>query len=107
MEGFLVQVGEKSMGQKKQKEIQIELEKTRVLAQIKELETVMSEWMDRLKETQAQVSKESTGVAAHVGYLDRWYREEERETELFLHDVQNAMSVINSFFEQEGMKRAA
>jgi hypothetical protein len=39
--------------------------------------------------------------------LDRWYREEERETELFLHDVQNAMSVINSFFEQEGMKRAA
>lgn len=107
MQGFILQMDEKNNGVKKQREIQFELEKTRLLAQIKELETVITEWTDRMKRTQADVAKESTGVAAQVGFLDRWVRQEEQETEIFLRSVQDAMSVIQTVFEQLGFKKAA
>ncbi len=107
MQSFVLQMDEKNKGQKKQKEIQFELEKTRVLAQIKELETSISDWSDRLKQTHDDVAKESTGIAGQIGYLDRWYRDEEAETQVFLRNVQEAMSVIEQFLEHIGMRKAA
>jgi hypothetical protein len=107
VQGYMLQMQEKNMGQRKQREIQFELEKTRLFAQIKELETLIGDWTDRLKQTQTEVSKEASGIAAQVGFLDRWYRDEEQETQVFLHDVQEAMSVIQALLEQMGLKKAA
>ena len=107
VQGYMLQMQEKNNGQRKQREIQFELEKTRLLAQIKELEISISDWTDRMKQTQAEVSKEASGIAAQVGFLDRWYREEEEETQVFLRDVQNAMSVVQTLLDRMGIKKAA
>ncbi len=107
VQSYLLQMQEKSGGQRKQREIQFELEKTRLFAQIKELETLISDWTDRMKQTQADVLKEASGIAAQVGFLDRWYRDEEQETQVFLREVQDAMSVVQSVLDQIGIKKAA
>lgn len=107
VQSYLSQAQLKNVGQKKQREIQFELEKTRLFAQIKELETLISDWTDRMKQTQTEVSKEASNVAAQVGFLDKWYRDEEQETQAFLRDVQTAMSVVQGILERLGLKRAA
>lgn len=90
------QTGESSHGQKRQREIQLELEKTRIIAQIKECESHLSDWMDRLKTTQDEVGRRNVGLVEQMNYLDRWYREEEKETELFLHSFQKALSLLQA-----------
>jgi hypothetical protein len=107
LQNVVMEADARQNGFKKQKEIQIELEKTRVLAQIKECETLIMDWMDRLKQTQETISRESRVTAENVGFLDRWYRDEAQETEQFLHSLQNAMSVIHSSFENPHIKKAA
>ncbi|MCG3205223.1 MAG: hypothetical protein KCHDKBKB_01942 [Elusimicrobia bacterium] len=107
MQSFLLQMDENNKGQKKQREMQFELEKTKLFAQIKELETTISDWIDRMKMTHSEVLKESSGVGAQVGFLDKWYRQEEQETQVFLRAVQEALSVVEAIFESLGAKKAA
>lgn len=94
LETFLIHSSENQRADRKQRDIQFELEKTRVLAQIKECETHVSEWMDRLKRTQEEVGKRGAGLSAELGFLDRWYREEETETAAFLKEVHDAVSAL-------------
>jgi hypothetical protein len=107
LQNVVMQTDERQNSFRKQREIQNELEKTRVLAQIKECETLMLEWTDRLKQTQDTVARESRVTAENVGFLDRWYRDEAAETEQFLHSLQNAMSVIHNALGNPNVKKAA
>jgi hypothetical protein len=92
---------------KKQRQIQFELEKTRVLAQIKECETLVSEWSDRLKHTQEEVLKRNTGIIAELGYVDRWYREEEQETETFLRMIRETILLMEDSLARADARDAA
>ena len=92
---------------KKQRQIQFELEKTRILAQIKECETMTAEWSDRLKNTQQELVKRNTGLVAELGYLDRWYREEEQETEAFLRTVRETIVLFEGTLNRASLRDAA
>ena len=107
LQNVVMQSDSRQNGFKKQKEIQIELEKTRILAQIKECETLIIDWMERLKQTQETIVRESRVTAENVGFLDRFYRDETQETEQFLHSLQNAMSVIQTALDNPNIKKAA
>jgi hypothetical protein len=107
LQQFVIHMTENNKGQQKQKAIQIELEKTRIIAQIKECETLITDWMDRLKLTQDEVLKNHAGLAEQVNYLDRWYREEEKETQLMLHSLQSALSILGDALSQIGLENAA
>jgi hypothetical protein len=107
LQGFVFQADEKNKTQNKQHEIQIELEKTRILAQIKECEIQVTDWMERLKLTQEDVAKNNSGLVAQLNYLDKWAREEEKESELFLHTLQQALTVLEGIWNKAGLKDAA
>ncbi|MFN0116925.1 MAG: hypothetical protein ACKVQC_01360 [Elusimicrobiota bacterium] len=104
---FVLQMSEKNRGQNKQKGIQNELEKTRLIAQIKECEALVENWVERMKMTQDDVMKANQGLAQELNYLDKWYREEEKETQLFLHEFQNALSILNQALSSITLKDAA
>lgn len=106
LQGFLAQSSENNRGQQKQREIQFELEKTRVFTQIKECESLVTEWTDRLKEVEADVKKNNLGLIQQIGYLDRWYREEEVETQLFLQNLQSTMSSLEALLNQKISNKA-
>lgn len=106
MEKFILQTGEQSKGQQKQRQIQFELEKTRLFTQIKECESVIGEWMDRLKQTQEEVRQHNTGLIEQMNYLDRWHREEEAETQLFLQSLQGALTTLEGILNQTGSSKA-
>jgi molecular chaperone GrpE (heat shock protein) len=91
----------------KQKEIQFELEKTRLFAQIKECENLVSDWMDRVRTMQEDISKNNTNLVEQIGYMDRWYREEETETQAFLQTLQNTLDAIDVVLAKMGVKEAA
>jgi hypothetical protein len=103
----VAQSAERGKGLQRQKQIQLELEKTRLAAQIKECEALMTEWMDRLRRTQDEVSRNNGDLAAQLNYLDRWSRDEEKETELFLRTIQNALSVLETALGPLISERAA
>ena len=56
----------------------------------------LCEWMDRLKETEEDVRKNNTGLVAQMGYLDRWYREEEAETHSYRNVILQALGAHNN-----------
>ena len=107
LETFLISSSENQRGDRKQRDIQFELEKTRVLAQIKECETHVAEWMDRLKRTQQEVGQRGAGLSAELGFLDRWYRQEETETAAFLKEVHDAVSALQDALVRAGVQDAA
>jgi len=94
LQQFIIQVGDRNKGDRKQKEVQIELEKTRILAQIKECETLITEWKDRLKTVQEDVNKQNIASTEQMRFLERFFKEEEQETTLFLRDLKNIISLI-------------
>jgi len=107
LDKFLVNSTDNQRADRKQREIQFELEKTRVLAQIKECETSVADWMERLKRTQEEVGKRSAGLSSELGFLDKWYREEETETAAFLKTVHNAVAAVESALARSGIQKAA
>lgn len=107
LERYLMTSGENRRADKKQRQIQFELEKTRLLAQIKECETHVAEWSDRLKRTQEEVVKKNSGIVADLGYLDRWYREEEQETETFLRTIQDTIAMMEDALGRMDVRDAA
>ncbi len=107
LDKFLVNSTDNQRADKKHREIQFELEKTRVLAQIKECETSVSDWMERLKRTQEEVGKRSAGLSSELGFLDKWYREEETETAAFLKTVHSAVSAVEAALNRAGIQDAA
>ena len=107
LETFLISSSENQRGDRKQRDIQFELEKTRGLAQIKECETHVAEWMDRLKRTQQEVGQRGAGLSAELGFLDRWYRQEETETAAFLKEVHDAVSALQDALVRAGVQDAA
>lgn len=104
---FIQRMTDKNLGQRKQREIQFELEKTRIIAQIKECESLVVDWMDRMKLTQDEVLRNNAQLAQDMNYLDRWYSAEEKETQLFLNSLQKAMSLFEGSISQTDMKNAA
>jgi hypothetical protein len=107
MDRFLISTSENQRADRKQREIQFELEKTRVLAQIKECETHVADWMDRLKKTQEEFGKKGAALSSELGFLDKWYREEEQETAAFLREVHNAVAALEDALERAGLNKAA
>ena len=99
--------GERDRGHKKQREIQFELEKTRLYAQIRECETHLSEWMDRFKQVDEETGRSRKKLLEQVQDLERWYREEEQETRLFLQVIQDTAGAIERFYERTGIEDAA
>jgi hypothetical protein len=104
---FLMKNTEDNKSKLKQKEIQFELEKTRLFAQIKECENLVSDWMDRVRTMQEDISKNNTNLVEQIGYMDRWYREEETETQAFLQTLQNTLDAIDVVLAKMGVKEAA
>ena len=51
--------------------------------------------------------KDPAKKADQMQYLDRWYGDEEKETQLFLHSLQKTMTVIESALERIRMLDAA
>lgn len=102
-----LQNSEKHVGYRKQREIQFELEKTRLIAQIKECETIIQEWMDRQKLIQEEVSKRSAEFQDQMNFLDRYFKEEQNETELFLHLFRKALNSMNGAMSQLGIEKHA
>lgn len=107
MDRFLVTTNENQRADRKQRDIQFELEKTRVLAQIKECETHVADWMDRLKKTQEEFGKKGAALSSELGFLDRWYRDEEQETAAFLREVHNAVTALQDALDRAGLNKAA
>ncbi len=107
LDRYLMTSADSRRAEKKQRQIQFELEKTRILAQIKECETMTAEWSDRLKNTQQELVKRNTGLVAELGYLDRWYREEEQETEMFLRTVRQTIVLFEDTLNRASMRDAA
>jgi hypothetical protein len=89
-----MQSSERHVGYRKQREIQLELEKTRLIAQIKECETIINDWMSRQKTIQEEVAKRGSGFQEQMTFLDRYFKEEEHETELFLHVFRKALASV-------------
>ncbi|OVE77045.1 hypothetical protein BVX98_03760 [bacterium F11] len=108
LQQFILHFSDKKAGQQQQQEIQKELEKTRLLAQIRECETLVTDWEDRLKTSQKERSKQSQSFSEQVQFLDRFYKEEEQETELFLRDLKTLMSLMETRLKgHKDSKRAA
>jgi hypothetical protein len=62
--------------------------------------------MDKLKATEDDVRKNNTGLVQQMGYLDRWYREEEAETQLFLQSLQGAMTTLEGLLNAKASRDA-
>jgi|GEM_PF-6065666 len=92
---------------RKQKELQIELEKTRLSAQIKECETLITEWQDRLHEIQDAITKRNAEFGNQFQFLDRLCKEEESETETFLHNLRNVITALESRIKAVFNEKAA
>lgn len=107
LQQFIIQITDKNQGQMKQKEIQLELEKTRILAQIKECESLIDDWMDRLQMMQAELSKRTSGFGEQISFLDRHYQEEEKQTELFLQSFQKALVALGERLPDIGREKNA
>ncbi|MCB4757495.1 MAG: hypothetical protein LHV69_10785, partial [Elusimicrobia bacterium] len=107
LQQYLIQLTDRNLGHMKQREIQNELEKTRIIAQIKECEALISDWMDRLRLTQVETSRKAAAFGEEMNFLDLLYREEERQTELFLHSLQKAMTTLQGCLPEMERKRDA
>lgn len=107
LQQFVFHLTDQIDGSRKQREIQIELEKTRFVAQIKECETLISDWMDRLKAAQDDMAAFNTQFGGQMNFAERIFRDEEQETQLFLHDLQRAMTLLGAKTESTKTKDAA
>ncbi|MCB4757320.1 MAG: hypothetical protein LHV69_09900, partial [Elusimicrobia bacterium] len=107
LEQYMSQMAERHLGQKKQKEIQIELEKTRLFAQIKECEGLIGDWMERLRLTQQETGRKAAVYGDQMNFLDALYQEEEKQTELFLYSLQKAMAALQGALPEIDRKRNA
>lgn len=107
LQTILAQGSNQKQGQRRQREVQLELEKTRLLAQIKECEQLVTDWLEKIRATQDEVARNNAAFLEQIQYLDRWYREEEKETTLFLHHLQRAVAVFEDILIQTGLKKAA
>ncbi len=107
LQQFVFHLTDQIDGSRKQREIQIELEKTRFLAQIKECETLIGDWLDRLKATQEDLAAFNTQFGGQMNFAERIFRDEEQETQLFLHDLQRAMTLLGAKTESTKTKDAA
>ncbi len=94
-------------GARRQREIQLELEKTRVIAQIKECETLVTDWMDKQKLSHAEFGKQKGALVEDLAFVDRYYRTQQDETELFLSSFQRALSIFKGQLERIGIKQDA
>lgn len=102
LQAFVFHLTDQHAGAHKNREIQIELEKTRFIAQIKECESLITDWMDRLKGAQEDLAKFNTQFGGQMDFAERFCREEEQETQLFLHDLQRALTHLK--VKTEGTK---
>ena len=55
---------------------------------------LIQDWMSRLNQSQDIVSKAQVKFGDQINFIDRLYREEEKETELFLHQLQKGMALL-------------
>jgi hypothetical protein len=107
LQQFVFHLTDQTEGARKQREIQIELEKTRFIAQIKECETLITDWMDRLKGAQDDLAQFNNQFSGQMNFAERIFRDEEQETQLFLHDLQRAMALFSAKTEGAKTKDAA
>ena len=98
LQQILVHSGDQGHGQKRSREIQLELEKTKLLAQIKECETLIGDWKDRLIQTQAEVGKRNLQFGNQLSFVDQFFRQEEKESELFLSELQKMLAILEERF---------
>lgn len=107
LQQFVFHLTDQTEGVKKQRQIQIELEKTRFIAQIKECETLIADWVDRIKAAQEDLATFNAQFGGQMTFAERIFRDEEQETQLFLHDLQRAMTLLNAKTDGKVTKDAA
>jgi len=96
LQQHILQLSSQTEGDRRGREIQNELEKTRLIAQIKECEATIQDWMDRTKLSEAEFSKGRERFGDQLNFIDRLYREEQRETEAFLSDLTRVMESLKT-----------
>ncbi len=96
---------DRSAALRRQRNIQIELEKTRVIAQIKECETLVAEWLDRQKQTHQEFQSRKGAFVDDIEFLDQYYRVQQDETQLFLTAFQRALDLFKGQLERFGLRR--
>jgi hypothetical protein len=104
---YSLHVMDRLQGNDKTREIQFELEKARLIAQIKECEILVSDWMDRQKLTQAEVSKKTVGMLDQMDFLDKFYKSEQHESEMFLHVFRKTLATLQGELERVEAKQDA
>jgi hypothetical protein len=103
----LVLEDDRTASTRRQRNIQIELEKTRVIAQIKECETLVSEWEQNQKQSHAQFLSRKGAFVDDIEFLDRYYRAQQDETQVFLSTFQKALDLFKGQLERFGMRQDA
>lgn len=103
----ILHVGGRQSGLRRQREIQFELEKTRLLAQIKECETLLSDWTDRLKRSQEEAQRDSKSFGEQMSFLEKFFRQEEQETEVFLHQLRGRVTDLEAMMARLDLREDA
>jgi hypothetical protein len=93
--------------ERSQREIQLELEKTRIIAQIKECEVLITDWMDKQKAVHDDFAKQKGSLVEDLGFTDRYYRAQQDEAELFLSTFQRALALFKGQLEHFGINQDA
>ena len=100
LQQFMVHKADLEHGKKKQKEIQLELEKTRIIAQVRECETLVIDWQDRIKLTEAEVSKRSVQYGDQIGFVNQLLTQEAKEAEVYLGNLRRALASLGNSTER-------
>lgn len=107
LQQFVLHMESNTQGQRKGREIQNELEKTRLIAQVKECETLIQDWMDRLKRAEEEFNAGRERFGEQLNFVDRLYRDEQGEGEVFLNELQRAIMTLSSRISEVLGKEAA
>lgn len=98
---------ERTLANRRQRNIQIELEKTRVIAQIKECETLVAGWLQSQKQIHDEFVSRKGAFVDDIEFLDRYYRSQQDETQMFLTSFQRALELFKGQLERFGLREDA